>query len=108
MGIGIGSSSLLVVCAILLLFGIWKLKQREPQNQDQPTQNNHSKEYMELSVSTPSPYTALSVNPTAKQGKGNSDEYDEVVSPTSTSTAGQYETMPPQQADDQDHIYNKI
>ena len=106
MGIGIGSSILFVVCAILLLIGIWRWKKREPQNQDQPTQNNQSKDYMELSVSTPSAYTALNVNKPSKQGKENFDEYDEVVSPTST--AGQYETLPAHQPNDQEHIYSKI
>ena len=106
MGIGIGSLILFAVCAILLLISIWRSKQRELQKQDQPTQNNQSKDYMELSVSTPSAYTALNVNKSSKQGKNNFDEYDEVVSPTSTT--GQYETMPAHQPDDQEHVYSKI
>ena len=48
----------------------------------------------------------MGVSDLSKQGKDNFDEYDEVVSPPSN--AGQYETMPPHQPDDQDHIYSKI
>ena len=107
MGIAIGLFVLLTVSVIILLILSLKLKRKKVQSQHKTTEeNNQTKNYMELSAPKPSAYTALSVNPAAKQGKGNSDEYDEVVSPTST--AGQYETMPPQQTDDQDHIYSKI
>ena len=75
-------------------------------NRHESTAKNHSKDNLELALSKQSPFTTFSVDNSSKQGKGNSDEYDEVVSPTST--AGQYETMPAHQPDEQDHIYNKI
>ena len=107
MGIGIGLIVLLTVSVILVLMLFLKFKRKGVQSRHKTTEDNHqAKDYMELSPSKPSAYTALSVNSAAKQGKGNSDEYDEVVSPTST--AGQYETMPAQQPDNQDHIYSKI
>ena len=107
MGIAIGLFVLLTVAVVIVLITCLKLRRKEVQSRHKTTEDNHqAKDYMELSPSKPSAYTALSVNSAAKQGKGNSDEYDEVVSPTST--PGQYETMPPQQTDDQDHIYSKI
>ena len=107
MGIAIGLFALLTVSVIIVLILSVKLRRKKVQNQHKTTEDNHqSKDYMNLSAPKPSSYTALSVNPTAKQGKNNSDEYDEVVSPTST--AGQYETMPAHQPDNQDHIYSKI
>ena len=107
MGIAIGLFVLLTVAVVIVLITCLKLRRKEVQSRHKTTEDNHqAKDYMELSPSKPSAYTALSVNSAAKQGKGNSDEYDEVVSPTST--AGQYETMPAQQPDNQDHIYSKI
>ena len=107
MGIAIGLFVLLTVAVVIVLITCLKLRRKEVQSRHKTTEDNHqAKDYMELSPSKPSAYTALSVNSAAKQGKGNSDEYDEVVSPTST--AGQYETMPAHQPDEQDHIYNKI
>ena len=107
MGLAIGLFVLLTVAVVIVLITCLKLRRKGVQSQQKTTEDSHqSKEYMELSPPKPSAYTALSVNPAARQRNGNSDEYDEVISPASN--AGQYEAMLANQPDDQGHIYSKI
>ena len=73
---------------------------------NEATENNLANQNLELSPLKHSPLTALGVSNSSKQGKDNIDKYDEVVSPTST--AGQYETLPAHQPNDQEHVYSKI
>ena len=88
-----------MVSVIIVLVLFLKLTQKV-QGQHRTIDNIQSLGDTELSSLKPSAQSA------SKQGKGNFDEYNEVVSPTST--AGPYETIPARQPGEPERIYSKI
>ena len=100
MGIGIGLSVTLVVAGIIAVVCIVLMKKRASYRKSKSTGRNLPEDNIELSQAL------LSLNKPAKPENSRSDEYAEIAGPPGT--ACRYETMPPEEPDEQEHIYSKI
>ena len=67
--------------------------------------DNELDDYTEVSAVSPSFYTELSLDPSARGSKGG-DEYESVS--TVLSAPAQYETMSTPDTADSEHVYSKV
>ena len=100
MGIGIGLSVTLVFAGVIAVVCIVLMKKRASHKKSKSTGRNLPEDNIELSQALPS------LNRTSKPENSRSVEYAEIAGPLGTD--GQYETMPPEESDEQEHIYSKI
>ena len=100
MGIGIGLSVTLVFAGVIAVVCIVLMKKRASHKKSKSTDRNLPEDNIELSLALPS------LNKPPKPENSRSDEYAEIAEPPGID--GQYETMPPEESDEQEHIYSKI